>query len=143
MIPFFKSVFVLTAVLSSLLSASLTISNQVSQLDETLRENSATSAQHARQMIQPCVDEEPIIMRSRVKTTGGAALAGVTVSLTKPGMSTPAYSGFSDENGECVFDSVAVGQYRFTLAKTGYQTKNVDLNLTINTNRTDTLLVSE
>lgn len=85
-------------------------------------------------------EDEPIIMLSRVRTSGGYPISGATVSLKLVGTSTPQYSGTTNSSGEFTFDSVAQGNYQYKIEATDYYTKNVNLNLTANLTRTDTLI---
>lgn len=85
-------------------------------------------------------EDEPIIMHSRVRTTGGFPVAGATVSLKLVGTSTPQYSGTTNSSGEFTFDSVVQGNYQYKIESPDYYTKNVNLGLTTNLTRTDTLI---
>jgi hypothetical protein len=87
-------------------------------------------------------DEDPVAMRSHVRTSGGLAIASASVSLTPSGTSTPLYTGTTDASGDYDFTSVNQGNYVFTIARTGYLTKNVNVSLSANTVRTDTLLTN-
>lgn len=84
-------------------------------------------------------DDEPIAMHSHIKTGGGIAISGATVTLTLQGASLPSYSGTTDSNGDCTFSTVNQGNYHYKVSATGYLDKTANLSLTVDTNRTDTL----
>ncbi|MEO5644260.1 MAG: carboxypeptidase-like regulatory domain-containing protein [Bacteroidia bacterium] len=85
-------------------------------------------------------EDDPIIMHTHVKDSDGYPVSGATVSLKPVGASVPLYSGTTDSNGDFTFDEVIQGSYQYKTTATGYITKNVGLNLTVNTSRTDTLI---
>lgn len=87
-------------------------------------------------------DDDPIVMRSHVRTGGGLPIAGASVTLTATGTSLPQYSGLTDSSGDFTWDQVAQGNYSYRISKNGYQNKSVNLSLTSNTERTDTLVAN-
>lgn len=87
-------------------------------------------------------DDEPIIMNCHIKRPNGTALQGADISLTPFGSSTPRYTATTNVNGDVTFDQVIQGNYRYKVVASGYQTLEVEVNLTVNTNRTDTLVAN-
>ena len=85
-------------------------------------------------------DDEPIVMRSHVRTSGGLAISSASLTLTPSGTSTPKYSGTTDSNGNYTFDAVTQGDYQYQITASGYYTKTVSLGLHADTDRTDTLI---
>jgi hypothetical protein len=85
-------------------------------------------------------EDDPIVMRGHVRNIAGNPLSGVTVTLTLSGNSTPEHSTSTDSQGEYVFPEVCPNSYVLKLAKSGYVTKNIPLDLQVNTERTDTLI---
>ena len=86
-------------------------------------------------------DEDPVPMRGHVRGSGGSTpISGAGASLTKAGQSNPAYSTSTDSNGSYSFGLVEQGSYTLRLSATGYITKSIPLNLTVSTERTDTLI---
>jgi hypothetical protein len=92
--------------------------------------------------VLPLGDNDPIIMRSHVRNTGGYPIAGAAVSLILTGTSIPQYTGTTNSSGDYTFDAVDQGAYTFRIAASGYNTKNVGLTLTENHERTDTLVTN-
>lgn len=137
MITFLKPICIIAAIFSGVLTTSVQLSERAENM---VKLSETTVAAPAEAIVPPCPDDEPILMRTRVKDTDGGAISGVYVTLTKPGLSTPSYSGTTDSNGDCQFNSVIVGPYTLGLSKTGYIPKSIGLNLTVNTYRNDTLL---
>jgi hypothetical protein len=90
---------------------------------------------------QPFCDDQPIPMHTHIRTGGGLAITGASVTLTLVGTSTPAYSGSTDSNGDCNFSAVNQGNYHYKVSATGYTDKTADLGLHVETTRTDTLLI--
>ena len=96
----------------------------------------------ANQVVKPLCDDEPIVMRSHVRNSGGFPISGATVSLKLVGTDEPQYSGTTDSNGDYTFDEVVQGNYHYKITASGYYTKNVSLGLHVNTERTDTLIAN-
>lgn len=89
---------------------------------------------------KPLCEDEPIVMHTHVKNSGGYPVSGAAVSLKLVGTSNPQYSGTTDSNGDFTFSMVAQGGYQYKISASGYVIKNIPLNLTTNIERTDTLV---
>lgn len=85
-------------------------------------------------------EDDPIVMRGHVRNISGNPISNAGVTLTLSGGSTPEYSTSTNSQGEYVFPEVCPNGYTLKLTASGYVTKNIPLDLQMNTERSDTLI---
>jgi protocatechuate 3,4-dioxygenase beta subunit len=83
-------------------------------------------------------DDEPIIVRGHVRNQSGTAITGAAVKLRKNGVVT--YQTTTDNTGFYKMTGVQAGDYVLQLSATGYVTKAINLSISAEINRTDTLI---
>jgi hypothetical protein len=83
-------------------------------------------------------DEDPIIVRGHVRNSAGLPVVGGSVKLKKNGVVT--YQATTNSSGAYLMSGVVAGNYVLQLSATGYQTKAIDLSISSEVIRIDTLL---
>jgi hypothetical protein len=89
-------------------------------------------------VVSPECDEEPIIVRGHVRTVTGSPINGATVKLRQGGVVK--FQTSTNSSGEYCMGGVTSGNYVLQLSATGYITKTVDLSISSEVVRIDTLI---
>lgn len=100
---------------------------------------SATNT-HTKVVLPHDGEDDPVWMHGHVKNTSGGAIAYADVTLTLSGTTTAAYSTQTDSSGYYSFATVAQGLYRLDISAHNYVTKQVNVTLTSDVGRVDTLI---
>lgn len=85
-------------------------------------------------------EEDPIIIRGHVKNSNGSVIAGASANLFIPGQDTAIRTVTSNTDGQYTMSGLSSGDYYLKISAAGYVTKTVNILLTVNTERTDTLV---
>lgn len=83
-------------------------------------------------------DDEPIVVRGHVRTLAGSPIDGASVKLKQGGVVM--YQTTTNSSGAYYMDAVTSGNYVLHLSADGYITKTVDLSITSEVVRVDTLI---
>jgi hypothetical protein len=83
-------------------------------------------------------DEDPIIVRGHIKNQSGVVISGASVRLVKSGVVVKQTT--TNTSGAYLMGGVAADTYELHLSATGYVTKVINLPVSQETVRTDTLI---
>lgn len=100
-------------------------------------ETSTDAAKSFSQLRSPECDEDPIIVRGHACDGTGTPIGSVSVQLKQGGIVK--YETSTNEYGDYCMGGVGAGTYVLRLAAEGYVTKTVDLGISAQVTRTDTL----
>lgn len=108
------------------------------QLSLTETATNAHAAKSCVKLVVPECDDEQIIVRGHVTTMTGTPINGASVKL-KQG-SVVKYQTTTNSSGEYCIGGVTEGNYVLHLSASGYITKTVDIPVTAEISRTDSLV---
>jgi hypothetical protein len=101
-------------------------------------DNCAKAATCFTGVVSPECDEEPIIVRGHVRTVNGSPINAASVKLKQGGVVK--YQTTTTSSGEYCMGGVTSGTYVLQLSASGYVTKNIDLSISSEVVRIDTLI---
>ena len=101
-------------------------------------ETGAKAAADCCRLTSPECDEDPIIVRGHVCNISGSPINGASVKLKQGGVVQ--YQTTTNSSGDYCMGGVTSGNYVLHLSADGYITKTVDLGISSEVNRTDTLI---
>ena len=104
----------------------------------SVTETSAKAASCFTGVVSPECDDEPIVVRGHVRTVTGSPINGASVKLKQGGVVK--YQTTTNSSGEYCMGGVTSGNYVLHLSATGYVTKTVDLSISSEVVRIDTLI---
>ena len=103
-----------------------------------LNPDSANTASDCCRLVSPECDDDPIIVRGHVVNLSAAPISGASVKLKQGGVVK--HQTTTNGSGEYCMDGVEEGNYVMQLSAEHYVTKNINLSISSETVRTDTLI---